>query len=72
MRFSGATHGISIGHVGPEAAVGGPIGLVQNGDIIEINIEKSSLKVQLTSKELIKRKKKWKPKKNEYNSGTFW
>ena len=71
-RFSGATHGISIGHVGPEAAVGGPIGLIQNGDIIEINVEKSSLKVQLTSKELLKRKKKWKPKKIEYNSGTLW
>jgi dihydroxy-acid dehydratase len=41
-RFSGATHGISIGHVGPEAAVGGPIGLIQNGDIIEINVEKGT------------------------------
>ena len=71
-RFSGATHGISIGHVGPEAAVGGPIGLIQNGDIIEINIEKSSLKVQLTSTEMVKRKKKWKPKKIEYTSGTLW
>ena len=71
-RFSGATHGISIGHVGPEAAVGGPIGLIKNGDIIEINIEKSSLKVQLTSAEMVKRKKKWKPKKIEYNSGTLW
>jgi len=71
-RFSGATHGISIGHVGPEAAVGGPIGLIQNGDIIEIDIDKSSLKVLLTSKELLKRKKKWKPKKIEYNSGTLW
>ena len=71
-RFSGATHGISIGHVGPEAAVGRPIGLIQNGDIIEIDIDKSSLKVLLTSKELLKRKKKWKPKKIEYNSGTLW
>ncbi len=71
-RFSGATHGISIGHVGPEAAVGGPIGLIQNGDIIEINVEKGTLKVQLTSKEFLKRKKKWKPKKAEYTSGTLW
>ena len=71
-RFSGATHGISIGHVGPEAAVGGPIGLIQNGDIIEINVEKNSLKVQLTNKEMVKRKKKWKPKKIEYTSGTLW
>ena len=63
-RFSGATHGISIGHVGPEAAVGGPIGLIQNGDIIEINVEKNSLKVQLTNKEMVKRKKKMETKKN--------
>ena len=71
-RFSGATHGISIGHVGPEAAVGGPIGLIKNGDIIEVDSEKGSLKVKLTNKELVKRKKKWKPKKIEYNSGTLW
>jgi len=71
-RFSGATHGICIGHIGPEAAVGGPLGLIQNGDIIEINVEKSSLNAQLTSKEFLKRKKRWKPKKTEYNSGTLW
>ena len=71
-RFSGATHGISIGHVGPEAAVGGPIGLIKNGDTIEVDSEKGFLKVQLTSKELVKRRKKWKPKKIEYNSGTLW
>ena len=71
-RFSGGTHGFSIGHVGPEAAVGGPIGLIKNGDIIEIDTDKGSLKVLLSSKELSKRKKKWKPKKIEYNSGTLW
>jgi len=71
-RFSGGTHGFSIGHVGPEAAVGGPIGLIKNGDIIEIDADKGSLKVFLTSKELSKRRKKWKPKKIEYNSGTLW
>ena len=71
-RFSGATHGFCVGHVGPEAAKGGPIGLIKNGDIIEIDSEKGSLKVNLTSKELLKRKKKWKPRKNEYNSGTLW
>ena len=71
-RFSGATHGFSIGHVGPEAAVGGPIGLIKNGDIIEIDTDKGSLKVLLSSKELSKRRKKWKPKKIEYNSGTLW
>ena len=71
-RFSGATHGFSIGHVGPEAAVGGPIGLIKNGDVIEIDTYKGSLKVLLSSKELSKRRKKWKPKKIEYNSGTLW
>jgi dihydroxy-acid dehydratase len=71
-RFSGATHGFCVGHVGPEAANCGAIGLIKNGDIIEIDAEKGSLKVQLTNKELIKRKKKWKPKKIEYNSGTLW
>ena len=71
-RFSGGTHGFSIGHVGPEAAVGGPIGLIKNGDVIEIDVDKGLLKVYLTNKELIKRKKKWKPKKIEYTSGTLW
>ena len=71
-RFSGGTHGFSIGHVGPEAAVGGPIGLIKNGDVIEIDADKGFIKVHLTSKELAKRKKKWKPKKIEYTSGTLW
>jgi dihydroxy-acid dehydratase len=71
-RFSGATHGFCIGHVGPEAANGGPIGLIKNNDIIEIDAEKGSLKILLSNKELSKRKKKWKPKKIEYNSGTLW
>ena len=71
-RFSGGTHGFSIGHVGPEAAVGGPIGLIKNGDVIEIDADKGFIKVHLTSKELAKRKKKWKPKKIEYTTGTLW
>jgi len=71
-RFSGGTHGFSIGHVGPEAAVGGPIGLIKNGDVIEIDTDKGYLKVNLSNKELIKRKNKWKPKKIEYTSGTLW
>ena len=71
-RFSGATHGFCIGHVGPEAANCGPIGLLKNGDIIEIDAEKGSLKVQLSNKELAKRKRKWKPRRSEYNSGTLW
>jgi dihydroxy-acid dehydratase len=71
-RFSGGTHGFSIGHVGPEAAVGGPIGLIKNGDVIEIDTDKGYLKVHLSTKELAKRRKKWKPKKMEYTSGTLW
>ena len=71
-RFSGGTHGFSIGHVGPEAAVGGPIGLIKNGDIIEIDAVKGFLKVNLSKKELKKRRKKWKPRKIEYSSGTLW
>ena len=71
-RFSGGTHGFSIGHVGPEAAIGGPIALIKNGDIIEIDTDKGLLKVHLSSKELIKRRKKWKPKRIEYTTGTLW
>ena len=71
-RFSGATHGFCIGHVGPEAAVGGPIALIKNGDVIEIDSEKGFLKVNLSNTELLKRKKKWKPKTIEYKSGTLW
>ena len=71
-RFSGATHGFCVGHIGPEAASCGPIALIKNGDVIEIDAEKGSLKVHLTNKELTKRKKKWKPRKTEYNSGTLW
>jgi len=71
-RFSGGTHGFSIGHVGPEAAVGGPIGLIKNGDVIEIDTIKGILKVDLSKKEISKRKKKWRPKRIEYTSGTLW
>jgi dihydroxy-acid dehydratase len=71
-RFSGATRGFCIGHVGPEAAVGGPIALLKNGDIIVIDAVKGTLDVELTQAELAKRKKAWKPRKHEYQSGTLW
>jgi len=71
-RFSGGTHGFSIGHVGPEAAVGGPIALLKDGDVIEIDIDKGSLNVNVTDKELKLRKEKWKPKEIEYTSGSLW
>lgn len=71
-RFSGATRGFCIGHVGPEAAVGGPIGLLKDGDIIEIDAGKGKMSVQLSEKELAKRAKKWKPRETDYQSGVLW
>ena len=71
-RFSGGTHGFSIGHVGPEAAVGGPIGLLIDGDEIEIDTVKGTLNVKLSEEEMKLRKTKWKPKLTEYTSGTLW
>ena len=71
-RFSGATRGFCVGHVGPEAAVGGPIGLIKDGDIIEMDADKGVLNVKLSSAELDKRRKAWKPKKPEFTSGYLW
>jgi len=71
-RFSGGTHGFCIGHVGPEAALGGPIGLLKDGDIIEIDTDKGTLNVKLSVAEFKVRKEKWKPKVTEYTSGTLW
>ncbi len=71
-RFSGATRGFCIGHVGPEASIGGPIGLLKNGDIIRIDAKKGTINVDLSKKELVKRRKKWKPKKNNFGNGTLW
>lgn len=61
-RFSGATRGASIGHVSPEAAVGGPIAFVEEGDIIDIDIENNSIQLLVSDEELAERKNKWKPK----------
>jgi len=71
-RFSGATRGFCIGHVGPEASVGGPIGLLRNGDIIDLDAKKGTINVRLSKKELAKRRKKWKPKKMNFGNGTLW
>jgi len=60
-RFSGGTRGACIGHISPEAAVGGPIGLLKDGDIIEIDIPKNAINVKLSDNELAQRKKTWKP-----------
>jgi dihydroxy-acid dehydratase len=71
-RFSGATRGFCIGHVGPEAAVGGPIGLLENGDIITIDATKGTIDVALPEAELADRAKRWKPRKTDYQSGAIW
>jgi dihydroxy-acid dehydratase len=71
-RFSGATRGFCVGHIGPEAAVGGPIGLIRDGDIIELDAEKGTLNVNLTASELDRRAKDWKPRGDEFTSGYLW
>jgi dihydroxy-acid dehydratase len=71
-RFSGATHGFCIGHVGPEAAVGGPIALLQNGDRIVIDAEKGTIDTLVPEAELAKRKAAWKPRETDYQSGAIW
>ena len=71
-RFSGATRGFCVGHVGPEAALGGPIALIKNGDIIDIDAKKGTINVRLTKSQLASRKKKWRAKKSSFGSGTLW
>ena len=68
-RFSGASRGASIGHVSPEAAVGGPIALVHEGDIIKIDIPNYRIDLQVSEEELAKRKAEWKPKKRKIDTG---
>ena len=68
-RFSGASRGASIGHVSPEAAVGGPIALIEEGDIIKIDIPNNSLNVDVTDEELAKRKEKWQPREPKITDG---
>jgi len=70
-RFSGGTRGFCIGHVGPEAAVGGPIGLLQDGDMISIDAEKGTLDVEVDAAELAARAKRWKAPPNPYQSGAL-
>ncbi|MAJ85416.1 MAG: dihydroxy-acid dehydratase [Candidatus Pelagibacter sp.] len=71
-RFSGATRGFCVGHVGPEAALGGPIALLKDGDIIDIDAKNGTINVRLTKIQLSSRKKKWKSKKSSFGSGTLW
>jgi dihydroxy-acid dehydratase len=71
-RFSGGTRGFCVGHVGPEAAVGGPIALLRNGDRIVIDAEKGSIDVVLSDAELAARRAAWQPRKTDYNNGAIW
>ena len=71
-RFSGGTRGFCIGHVGPEAAVGGPIGLLRDGDMIQIDAEAGSLSVALSEAELETRRRAWTPRRHDFQSGTLW
>ena len=71
-RFSGATRGFCVGHVGPEAAVGGPIGLLRNGDKIALDAVAGTINVDLTDDELAARKRDWKPRAHDFQSGALW
>ena len=68
-RFSGATRGASIGHVSPEAAVGGPIALIKDGDIIDIDINENTINVRLTDEEFAARRAEWKPREPKITTG---
>jgi dihydroxy-acid dehydratase len=71
-RFSGATRGFCIGHVGPEAAVGGPIALIRDGDILDLDADAGTLDVRLSDAELTERRKSWTPRPQEFGSGYLW
>ena len=71
-RFSGATRGFCVGHVGPEAAVGGPIALLRNGDRIRMDAEAGTMEVLLSDAELQERRAAWTPRGTDYNSGAIW
>lgn len=71
-RFSGATRGFCVGHVAPEAALGGPIGLLREGDMIEIDAETGRLDVELSAAELAEREAAWQPRPTSYGSGALW
>ncbi len=71
-RFSGATRGFCVGHVGPEAAVGGPIGLLRDGDVVVLDAIEGVLAVELSDEELARRKAEWKPRGETFGSGYLW
>jgi len=70
-RFSGATHGLCVGHVAPEAMVGGPLALLQEGDVVAIDVDARSLSVELSDDELARRRAAWQPPAPHYTSGVM-
>jgi len=70
-RFSGATHGLMVGHVSPEAVAGGPIALLRDGDIVEIDVDGRTLRAELNDSEVSQRKARWKPPTPKYRHGVF-
>ncbi|HEX7849023.1 MAG TPA: dihydroxy-acid dehydratase [Sphingomonas sp.] len=71
-RFSGGTRGFCIGHVGPEAADGGPIALIEDGDMIRIDAEAGTIDIDVADDVLVERRKAWKPRVSDYGSGALW
>jgi dihydroxy-acid dehydratase len=71
-RFSGGTRGFCVGHLGPEAAVGGPIALLHDGDTITIDAVAGTIDAALTEQEFAARRAVWKPRRTDYNSGAIW
>jgi len=71
-RFSGGTRGLCVGHVGPEAAVGGPIALVKDGDFITIDTDAGTMDLEVPADELAVCRAAWKPRVNNYQSGVLW
>ncbi|WP_421760139.1 dihydroxy-acid dehydratase [Devosia sp.] len=71
-RFSGATRGFCVGHVGPEAAIGGPIAHIKDGDIITLDATTGEISVNVSDEEFARRKTDWKPRETEFGSGAIW
>lgn len=71
-RFSGATRGLCVGHVGPEAALGGPIALLRDGDVIAIDADAGTIEVELDAAELDARRAAWTPRRHDFQSGAIW
>jgi dihydroxy-acid dehydratase len=71
-RFSGATRGFCVGHVGPEAAVGGPIALIQDGDMIAMDAEAGTIELEVSDEDLAKRRSSWAPRAHDFQSGALW